>query len=264
MKLIFVRHAEPDYAHDSLTEKGFREAALLAQRAAHWPADAIYVSPLGRAKATAQPTLDALGMQAAELPWLREFSVLLPHPDTGKPTIPWDFLPSDWTREPQLLNPTEWTGATRFQRSLAHNGQLRREWFESGELPYEGNAVAEQAQWVADGIDAVLAQYGYTRDGLLYRCPTAPENPETQEPLLIFFAHLGVIDVILGHLLNISTPALWQGMFLAPSSITVLGTEEREPGTAYFRAQAYGDTAHLLMGGEPVSHMGYFTTPFCG
>ena len=38
MKLIFVRHAEPDYAHDSLTEKGFREAGLLlsAQRAGLW------------------------------------------------------------------------------------------------------------------------------------------------------------------------------------------------------------------------------------
>jgi len=68
--------------------------------------------------------------------------------------------------------------------------------------------------------------------------------------------------VILSHLLNISAPALWQGTFLAPSSITVLATEEREPGTAYFRAQAIGDTAHLLTAGEPVSHMGYFADPF--
>lgn len=114
----------------------------------------------------------------------------------------------------------------------------------------------EQAQVVADGIDSILAAHGYVRDGLLYRMP------QPDDSLLLFFAHLGVIDVILGHLLNISTPALWQGMFLAPSSITVLATEEREPGIAYFRAQSYGDTAHLLMGGEPVSHMGYFTEPF--
>ena len=30
MKLLFVRHGEPDYEHDSLTEKGDREASLLA------------------------------------------------------------------------------------------------------------------------------------------------------------------------------------------------------------------------------------------
>lgn len=27
MRIIFVRHAEPDYANDTLTEKGWREAA---------------------------------------------------------------------------------------------------------------------------------------------------------------------------------------------------------------------------------------------
>ena len=104
MKLIFVRHAEPDYAHDSLTEKGFREAGLLAERAKSWPVEAIFVSPLGRAQATAKPTAAALGITPVTLPWLREFSVLLPHPDTGAPAIPWDFLPTDWTRDPQLLD----------------------------------------------------------------------------------------------------------------------------------------------------------------
>ena len=29
MKLLLVRHAEPDYEHDSLTEKGWREAGFL-------------------------------------------------------------------------------------------------------------------------------------------------------------------------------------------------------------------------------------------
>ena len=36
MKLIFIRHAEPDYSIDSLTEKGFYEAQLLAKRTAGW------------------------------------------------------------------------------------------------------------------------------------------------------------------------------------------------------------------------------------
>ena len=32
MKLLIIRHADPDYSIDSLTEKGRREAELLADR----------------------------------------------------------------------------------------------------------------------------------------------------------------------------------------------------------------------------------------
>mgnify|MGYP003377265772 FL=1 len=53
MRLIFIRHGDPDYEKDSLTEKGWKEAALLAERAALWDISDIYCSPLGRAKATA-------------------------------------------------------------------------------------------------------------------------------------------------------------------------------------------------------------------
>ena len=34
MKIIFIRHGDPDYVNDSLTEKGIREAKLLAKRVA--------------------------------------------------------------------------------------------------------------------------------------------------------------------------------------------------------------------------------------
>ena len=40
MRLIFIRHAEPDYSIDSLTEKGWREAKLLAERTKRWKVDA--------------------------------------------------------------------------------------------------------------------------------------------------------------------------------------------------------------------------------
>ncbi len=59
MKLIFIRHAEPDYTRDSLTEKGFREAEILAKRTKDWKVTQFYCSPLGRAQATARPTLQA-------------------------------------------------------------------------------------------------------------------------------------------------------------------------------------------------------------
>ena len=73
MKIIFIRHGEPNYEIDSLTEKGWREAELLSKRTAKWNVTDFYCSPLGRAKDTASFTLKNAGREAEILPWLREF-----------------------------------------------------------------------------------------------------------------------------------------------------------------------------------------------
>ena len=52
---------------------------------------------------------------------------------------------------------------------------------------------------------------------------------------------------------------MWQGFYVAPTSVTVLNTEERLPEQAYFRVERLGDTNHLTIGGEPISSSGYFT-----
>ena len=54
MKILIIRHGEPDYGIDSLTEKGWREAHLLADRLAAMRIDHFYASPLGRARDTAR------------------------------------------------------------------------------------------------------------------------------------------------------------------------------------------------------------------
>lgn len=66
MKLVLIRHGEPDYENDTLTLKGKTEARLLADRLKDLHIDEIYVSPLGRAKDTAKPTLEKLGRKATE------------------------------------------------------------------------------------------------------------------------------------------------------------------------------------------------------
>lgn len=73
MKIHIVRHGEPDYSIDSVTPKGAREVQLLADRLSAESISAFYVSPLGRAQATAAPTLKKMGRTAETLDWLREF-----------------------------------------------------------------------------------------------------------------------------------------------------------------------------------------------
>ena len=56
MRILIIRHGDPDYEHDSLTPKGWKEAEYLSERISKMDIAAFYVSPLGRAKATAPPT----------------------------------------------------------------------------------------------------------------------------------------------------------------------------------------------------------------
>ena len=67
MRLLFIRHAEPDYSTDTLTEKGRREAALLAKAAPSMQLDHCFVSPLGRAQETASFCMKTAGMTAKTL-----------------------------------------------------------------------------------------------------------------------------------------------------------------------------------------------------
>ena len=45
MKILIIRHGEPDYSIDSLTEKGWREAEILADRLEKADVRDFYVSP---------------------------------------------------------------------------------------------------------------------------------------------------------------------------------------------------------------------------
>ena len=87
MRLMIIRHGDPDYERDSLTEKGWREAAFLADRIARLDVKEFYVSPLGRARDTASLTLEKMGRTATVCPWLREFAPQIMRPDVAAPGL---------------------------------------------------------------------------------------------------------------------------------------------------------------------------------
>ena len=224
MKLLLVRHGDPDYEKDSLTEKGWREAAFLAERLSGMEVAAWYVSPLGRAKDTAKPTFERNGCAAEECPWLREFHAPVWRPDvTDRKMIPWDWLPQDWTAEERFFSRDRWFLPKAFQES----------------------EVKEEYDRVTAAFDGLLERHGYEREGLYYRA-AAPNNDT-----LVFFCHFGVSCVLLSHLLNVSPMILWHGFCAAPTSVTTVATEERRPGIAAFRVLSYGDTSHLYCHQEP-------------
>lgn len=232
MKILIVRHGDPDYSIDSLTEKGWREAEYLAERLSQMDVKAFYVSPLGRAKATASCTLKKLNRQAAECEWLREFQPTINRPDVpDKPMIAWDWLPQDWM-----------VGDCYFQYDRWQETDI-----------FKASSVRKEYDWVTGSLDELLAGHGYVRDGRLYRAVKA--NNDT----IVFFCHFGVECVLLSHLLQISPMVLWHHLCAAPSSVTTLVTEERRKGIAAFRMLSFGDTSHLYAHGEPPS----FAARFC-
>ena len=104
MKLIIIRHGDPDYSIDSLTPTGWKEAELLADRVSKLDVKAFYVSPLGRAKDTASLTLKRMGRTAEEKSWLQEFPLQVMKPNFTQPDVCWDWLPADWTVEDRFYD----------------------------------------------------------------------------------------------------------------------------------------------------------------
>ena len=232
MKLLIIRHGDPDYKNDSLTEKGWREAEYLADKLCELEISDFYMSPYGRAQDTASLTLKHLGRTAEILPWLREFDHFIVRPDDPeKMHIPWDWLPQDWTADPKLYQ--------------------KDHWFENEHLePYR---IGEAYREVTERFDALLADHGYKREGGVYRA----EKPN--HDTLAFFCHFGSGSFLLSHLLGVSPFIVWHGLCAAPSSFTTLATEERRRGIASFRMLSYGETTHLYVNGEKPS----FSARFC-
>lgn len=236
MKLIFIRHGDPDYVKDSLTVRGWREAEALSERVSKWKVDKFYCSPLGRAQHTAGVSLNKMGREAETKSWLREFDAPIKDLVTGNDRIPWDLMPSYWTKQPDLYDKDHW-----------HEAEIMK----------TGNVSAEFKR-VCEGFDAVLAEHGYVRDGGVYK------TEQGNEKTLVFFCHLGVQLAILSHLFGVSAPAVWQNFFVAPTSVTELVTEEREKGTAIFRCKRLGDISHLYAAGIEPSNSGFFEEVFRG
>ena len=239
MKILLIRHGEPDYAIDSLTPKGWREANLLADRLiSPPPAEGYYCSPLGRAKDTAKPTMERLGKDLEILDWLREFRAAIADPETGNRRMPWDLKPCFWREDPILLDGNRWLEHPLMNSDTPTPAQVYKE--------------------TCDGLDALLARHGYVKEGALYRC----EN--NREGTIVLFCHMALAMTIIGYLTNVSPFLLWHGFCMPPSSVTTLVTEERTKGLVSFRCFQMGDTSHLALGNEPPSRMAMFQEVFTG
>ena len=235
MRILIIRHGDPDYAIDGLTDKGKREVALLADRLELENITAVYCSTYGRAMRTAEPTLERIGLEAEYCEWLREFNYEKIHvPYQEKEKISWDLLPEYVEGFENIYHPTLW-------RETDH---------------FKGTGVLEAYDNVCENFDALIAKHGYERDGYSYRA--VRPNHDT----IALFCHYGVSAILLAHIMHCSPYSPWQHTIIAPTGVTTVCTEERVEGRASLRVSAIGDTSHLYAGGESPAFSGRFCECF--
>ncbi len=239
MRLLFIRHGDPDYTIDSLTEKGNEEAQALSALIRELHPGTLFVSPLGRARKTASYSLEALGEKARECDWLREFPARLfvgdnedlqkgfPHARQEDGTYGniyvWDMMPRYVAEHPELMDPVLWR-----KSDVAALSDM---------LPIYDHVKEE--------FEALLKEHGYVNEGRgLFRV-----ERETEETLT-FFCHFGISSVLLSILWGSSPFFPLQFLCMLPSSVTEVVTEERKQGEAYFRTLRIGDQSHLYMAGQ--------------
>ncbi len=250
MRILIFRHGDPNYEIDGLTDKGKVEAELLAKQIKSFGIDEAYVSPLGRARATADYSLKELGMEAEVLDWLQEFpayfdankadaetrgayknELKIGSDGTYEKRIVWDMMPSYFAEHPEVFDAKAWRDS---------------------EVAKASNIV-EIYDHVIECFDEFLMGQGYVRSGNVYKVTGGNEK------VLGFFCHFGITCVLLSRLWNVSPFVPLQFLAMAPTSLTEIVTEEREKGIAIFRALRIGDITHLTVGNEEPS----FSARFC-
>lgn len=232
MKIVFIRHGDPNYELDALTEKGILEAKALIPRIEKINADYYYVSPLGRARQTAQIAMERIDKEAEVKDWLKEFPAVVKHicePDPGPQC--WDWMPSDWAKEPSFYDIDRF-----YDHPVMKKGHVK-----------------EIYEDVINHFNALLRKHGYAKNGKTFDVLKA--NHDT----LCFFCHFGIECVLLSYLINVSPMILWHGFVASTSSVTIVNTEERQKGIASFRISHFGDTSHLDASGLEPS----FSARFC-
>lgn len=221
MRLYIIRHADPDYPNNTITEAGHLEARALAKRLKREGIERIFCSPLGRARDTMQYTADCTALEATIEDWTQELGDLAIDTELDGRISIWD-LPGEVYR-----------GGTRIPAvDTWHTLE-----------PLAGSRAQEKLEGIVRGSDDFLQRLGYERDGRRYRVV----HPNRER--VAVFCHMAFGLAWIAHLLELPLPSVWSSFWLPPSSVTTILMEERTPNWAVPRCIGQGDVSHLYESG---------------
>ena len=219
MRILFVRHGEPDYTHDCLTPLGSEQAKAAAQRLREEGIEEIYTSPMGRARETAEETAKVLGLEPKILDFMHE---IYWGSSDGTPVFadghPWHIADEMAQQGWDMTDP-----AWKTHPFFLHN-----------------RAVSE-VEKIEAGVDRWLASLGYEREGTCYRNVREDDAQHT----VALFSHGGSSSAAMGRILNLPFPYMCAMLHLPFTGITAIRLD-RHPGSLHLPClELAGDGRHI-------------------
>ena len=222
MKLIFVRHGEPDYEHDCLTENGRKQAQATAQRLKDEGISAIYASPMGRAVETASYTAREYGLDIKKLDFMHEINWGDKEDVPDKDKLPYNGHP--WSLGYDLLskNP-EYVGSPQWDR---HHY-------------FRDNKCLDYYGMISEQFDEFLKTLGFWRENGLYRCN------EDRKDTVALFAHGGSGAIMFSHVLNLPLPFVLASMPYGVCSVSAIVFAPHPGELVVPRLALFNDMGHI-------------------
>ena len=228
MKIIFVRHGEPLRDDYGIADMGKQEMKLLAEylKQNHY-IDSILSATSQRAKESAEILNECFNKQISYYDFLSEFKYRLPE-ELIDCEYPWEFPPHYWINNEAMLD---------------HKKVLE-------EAIFSETNISKKTETVWKGLDQILSNNGYERDGNLYKVVSGNKKE------IVIVTHFATMAIMLAHLWNVSILVTLNMLFMAPSSYTVVATEEICFGQAIFFFFLLGSTKHLFNHNNLLSEYG--------
>ena len=213
MKIVIIRHADPDYPNNTLTKLGFKEAEMLGKKYSSKDFDYFYCSSLPRAMLTCEAINK--GKKPVEYcDWLQEvyFRINIDGQEQGN----FDYDPEFFLTHKEYLDVDKYMSLP----------------------PFKGTQLEARYVEMCEKFDEVLAKHGYVRDGYVYK--EVKPNDDT----LVFVCHYGMMCFLVSHLINLPYNLLSQYICPMPSALTMLYSFKRN-NKIMFRINCIGDRSHL-------------------
>lgn len=225
MRLYYVRHGDPIYSPDSLTDLGRRQAEALSRRMCLHGLDRIYASTSVRAQMTAQPTAEILKKPVVLLDWA--------HENHAWAQLAYDYEPGKRT----------WACSSEKFRVIFQYPEVRalgRRWYEH-ELFSGHPSFGEGIQRIQREADAFLASHGYVHD--LEKNIYISEGGNKEN--IGFFAHEGFGLAFLSCVLDIPYPMFSTHFELHHTRVSVIEFPETA-GPVVPKMLQFGGDSHLF------------------
>ena len=220
MRLIFVRHGEPNYKEDCLTPTGHEQAKLAAERLKGEGIEKIFSSPMGRAYQTAEYTAKALGFPDIEvLDFMHEITW---GSTDGSPVFhdgnPW-YIADEMAERGMDLWDTDW---------------------EQGEF-FRNNTCVENVHMIEREFDKFLLTLGQRREGRHYRTITETDNDHTY----VLFSHGGSSCAAISHILGLTFPFSCASLHMPFTAICVIRFDSRPNAVRVPIMELMNDARHI-------------------